>query len=116
MSIMNTHQGPGLVPGRYAGIREVTRVVDVVDEQRLAGLALTATASQLARMIAGFGSADGMRIAQQAKRNLSWHEHVDGMIDFRARLPKGGGRAAARRTRCGERSVRTATSQTRPVR
>jgi hypothetical protein len=116
MSIMNTHQGPGLVPGRYAGIREVTRVVDVVDEQRLAGLALTATASQLARMIAGFGSADGMRIAQQAKWNLSWHERVDGMIDFPGRAAEGEGCAAARRTRCGEGSVRTATSQTRPVR
>jgi hypothetical protein len=72
----------------YSKVREVTRVVDVVDEQRLAELALTATASQLARMIAGFRSADGMRIAQQAKRNLSWHQHEDGMIDIRGRLPK----------------------------
>jgi hypothetical protein len=66
----------------------VTRVVDVVDEHRLAELALTATASQLARMIAGFRSADGMRIGRQAKRNLSWHEREDGRIDVRARLPK----------------------------
>jgi hypothetical protein len=72
----------------YSKVREVTRVVDVVDEQRLAQLALTATASQLARMIAGFRCANGMRIGQQAKRNLSWHEREDGMIDFRARLPK----------------------------
>jgi hypothetical protein len=72
----------------YSKVREVTRVVDVVDEQRLAGLALTATASQLARMIAGFRSADGMRIGQQVKRNLSWHEREDGMIDIRGRLPK----------------------------
>src|SRR4029450_10506470 len=35
----------------YSKVREVTRVVDVVDETRLAELALTATASQLARMI-----------------------------------------------------------------
>jgi hypothetical protein len=35
----------------YSKVREVTRDVDVVDEQRLAGMALTATASQLARMI-----------------------------------------------------------------
>jgi hypothetical protein len=72
----------------YSKVREITRVVDVVDEHRLAELALTATASQLARMIAGFRSADGMRIAQQAKRNLSWHEREDGMIDIRGRLPK----------------------------
>ena len=72
----------------YSKVREITRVVDVVDEHRLAELALTATASQLARMIAGFRSADGMRIGQQAKRNLSWHEREDGMIDIRGRLPK----------------------------
>lgn len=45
----------------YSKVREVTRVVDVVDEARLAGLALTATAAQLAKMISGFRSADGMR-------------------------------------------------------
>ena len=72
----------------YSKVREVTRVVDVVDEQRLAGLALTATASQLAKMISGFRSADGMRIPQQNKRTVSWHEREDGMIDFRVRLPK----------------------------
>jgi Domain of unknown function (DUF222)/HNH endonuclease len=72
----------------YSQVREVTRVVDVVDESRLAELALTATASQLARMISGFRSADGLRISQQAKRQLSWHEREDAMIDFQARLPK----------------------------
>ena len=51
-------------------------------------MALTATASQLARMISGFRAADGMRINQQTKRKVSWHEGEDGMIDFRARLPK----------------------------
>jgi hypothetical protein len=68
----------------YSKVREVTRVVDVVDEHRLAELALTATAPQLARMVAGFRCADGMRIGQQAKRSLSWHERED----VRARLPK----------------------------
>ena len=72
----------------YSKVREVTRVVDVVDEQRLAGLAVTATAAQLAKMISGFRSADGMRIAQQTKRSVAWHEREDGMIDVRARLPK----------------------------
>ena len=72
----------------YSKVREVTRVVDVVDEQRLAELALTSTASQLARTISGFRSADGMRIAQQTKRRVAWHQAADGMIDFRARLPK----------------------------
>ena len=72
----------------YSKVREVSRVVDVVDEQRLAGLAVTATASQLARIISGFRAAEGMRISQQTKRKVSWHESEDGMIDFRARLPK----------------------------
>ena len=72
----------------YSKVREVTRVVDVVDEQRLAGLALTSTASQLARMISTFRSADGMRLTQQNKRAVTWHERDDGMIDVRARLPK----------------------------
>jgi hypothetical protein len=72
----------------YSKVREVTRVVDIVDEQRLVGLALTATASQLARMISGFRAADGLRISQQTKRGVSWREREDGMIDFRARLPK----------------------------
>jgi hypothetical protein len=72
----------------YSKVREVTRVVDVVDEARLAGLALTATAAQSAKMISGFRSADGMRIPQQNKRSVTWHEREDGMIDVRARLPK----------------------------
>jgi hypothetical protein len=72
----------------YSKVREVTRVVDVVDEVRLAGLALTATASQLARMMSGFRTADGLRISQQTQRTVSWHEREDGMIEFRARLPK----------------------------
>jgi hypothetical protein len=72
----------------YSKVREVTRVVDVVDETRLAQLALTATASQLARMISGFRAADGLRIKQQPKLSVAFHEREDGMIDFRARLPK----------------------------
>ncbi len=72
----------------YSKAREVTRVVGVVDEARLAGLAVTATAAQLAKMISGFRSADGMRIPQQHKRSVTWHEREDGMIDVRARLPK----------------------------
>jgi hypothetical protein len=72
----------------YSKVREVTRVVDIVDDQKLSELALTATASQLARVISGFRSADGMRMPQQTKRRVSWHERADGMVEFRARLPK----------------------------
>jgi len=83
------------IAGLFAGgsvvvskVREVTRVVDVVDEERLAELTLTATASQLARMISGFRSADGLRIKQQIGRNVSWREREDGIVELRARLPK----------------------------
>jgi hypothetical protein len=71
----------------YSKVREITRVVDVVDEGRLCELALTATASQLARMISGFRAADGSRIAQQPKRAMAWHHREDGMVDFTVRLP-----------------------------
>ncbi len=71
----------------YSKVREVTRVVDVVDEARLCDLALTATASQLSRMVAAFRAADGTRIVQELKRQLSWQVREDGMVDVRVRLP-----------------------------
>jgi Domain of unknown function (DUF222) len=72
----------------YSKVREVTRVVDIIDEAKLAELALAGTASQLARMISGFRAADGMRITKQVKRNVSWSERDDGTVELRARLPK----------------------------
>ena len=81
----------------YSKVREVTRVVDVVDETRLSELALTATASQLARMISGYRSADGARISQQTKRQVAWHEREHGMIDFRARAAGPSGSGSTRR-------------------
>lgn len=71
----------------YSKVREATRVVDVVDEARLCELALTATASQLARMVAGFRAADGSRVRQQLKRQASWRIREDGMVEVRACLP-----------------------------
>jgi hypothetical protein len=72
----------------YSKVREVTRVVDVIDEARLCELALTATAAQLAVMISGFRSADGRRWPQQSRRRLQLVERDDGMVDLRVRLPK----------------------------
>ena len=72
----------------YSKVREVTRVVGLVDEQQLCELALTATASQLARTVSGYRSAAGTRIGQQPKRGASWTEREDGMVDLRVRLPK----------------------------
>ena len=87
-------------------------MVDVVDEARLAGLALTATAAQLAKMISGFRSADGMRIPQQNKRSVTWHEREDGMIEVRARLPKEEAAVLHRSDGCCEGPVRAATAET----
>ena len=72
----------------YSKVREVTRVVDVVDEAQLCELALTATAAQLAVMISAFRSADGRRWPQPARRRLHWIERDDGMVELRVRLPK----------------------------
>jgi hypothetical protein len=72
----------------YSKVREVTRVVDVVDEARLCELAQTATAAQLAVMISAFRSADRRRIGQQPRRQVTVAEREDGMVEIRARLPK----------------------------
>jgi hypothetical protein len=72
----------------YSKVREVTRVVDVVEEAQLCELALTATAAQLAVMISAFRSADGRRIGQQARRQVTIAERDDGLVEIRARLPK----------------------------
>lgn len=72
----------------YSKVREATRVVGVVDEAELCRLAETATASQLARTVAGYRTAAGSRIGQQLKRGLSWTEREDGTVDLRVRLPK----------------------------
>ena len=72
----------------YSKVREVTRVVDVVDEIRLCELAQTATAAQLAIMISAFRSADSRRIGQQPRRQVTVIERDDGMVEIKARLPK----------------------------
>lgn len=71
----------------YSKVREVTRVVDVVDDAQLVELALTATASQLARTVGAFRAADGTRIQQQAKRAVTWQTRADGMLEVRTVLP-----------------------------
>ena len=72
----------------YSKVREVTRVVDVVDEARLCELAQTATAAQLAVMISAFRSAEGRRVGQQTRRQVTVVEREDGMVEIKARLPK----------------------------
>ena len=72
----------------YSKVREVTRVVDVIEETQLCELAFTATAAQLAVMISAFRTAEGRRWPQQTRRRLHLIEREDGMVDLRVRLPK----------------------------
>lgn len=72
----------------YSKVREVTRLVGVIDEARLCELALTATASQLGRMLAGYRSASGRRIRGEEEREFRWSERDSQMVDVRIRLPK----------------------------
>ena len=72
----------------YSKVREVTRVVDTVDDARLCELALCATAAQLAKTISGYRSASGQRLKQERERRLTWTERETGNVDIRLRLPK----------------------------
>ncbi len=72
----------------YSKVREVTRVVDLVDEARLCVLARATSASQLARTIAGYRTAAGTRIAQQDRRRFRLIKHTgDGMARVTGQLP-----------------------------
>lgn len=71
----------------YSKVRELTRVVDQVDDARLCELALTATASQLARTVSGFRAAQSLRMRQEDKRAVSWRVREDGMVELRGLLP-----------------------------
>lgn len=72
----------------YSKVREVSRVVGLVDEAELCELALTATAAQLAQMISGYRTAAGARIKQERLRGVTWTERESGIVDVRVRLPK----------------------------
>lgn len=72
----------------YSKMREVTRLVGLVDEARLCELAQSATASQLARMITGYRSASGTRVQQQERRRFGLaHRVEDQMIGLSGKLP-----------------------------
>ncbi|MFC7618998.1 DUF222 domain-containing protein [Microlunatus sp. GCM10028923] len=72
----------------YSKVREVTRVVDVVDEAQLCELAKYATASQLARMIASYRAAAGTRIRAESRRLFRLvARDGDPMMGITGRLP-----------------------------
>lgn len=71
----------------YSKVREMSRVIDTVDEDTLVHLALVMTASQLARTVQAFRRIDGTAIAQEARREARWSVREDGMVEIRAVLP-----------------------------
>lgn len=86
----------------YSKVRELTRLVEPeadaeegtpeppnlpFNEERLCGLALEMTASQLARTVRSFRHAAGTRIAAEAKRSLKLRTRDDGLTEIRVLLP-----------------------------
>ena len=71
----------------YSKVREMTRVVDRIDEALLVDFARSMTASQLASTIASFRAVDGSRLGQDAVRQARWQVRDDGMVEIRALLP-----------------------------
>lgn len=77
----------------YAKVREISRVTDRVEEERMVTLARTATASQLARTVRGFRRADGARGRQEQLRRARWFTDDDGSVVLSVRLPADEGAA-----------------------
>lgn len=71
----------------YSKVREMTRLVGRIDEDRLLELAREMTASQLSRSLAAFRAADGTRMPQETARSASWRVREDGMVEIHAVLP-----------------------------
>src|SRR5690625_4267169 len=71
----------------YSKVREISRVIDRVDEQTLVDMARAMTASQLARTISSVRAIDDTRLGQDAVRQARWQHREDGMIEVRAVLP-----------------------------
>lgn len=64
----------------YSKVRELTRLVDRVDEAELCELAAAQTASQLARTVRSYRAHPGTHLEQIDRRRLSWRDTDDGMV------------------------------------
>lgn len=71
----------------YSKVREISRVIDRVEEQTLVDMAQAMTASQLARTVSSFRAIDGTRLGQDTARQARWQVREDGMLEVRAVLP-----------------------------
>lgn len=79
----------------FSKVREMTRVVGLVDEGTLVLLAREMTAAQLAAALRAYRAAEGTRLPQEARREASWRMREDGMIEVRAVLPAEAGAEVA---------------------
>ena len=70
----------------YSKVRELTRLVDDHDEDRLLELARHATASQLARTVSAYRAGTGSQVQREARARVSWHNRDDGCVQLSAVL------------------------------
>lgn len=71
----------------YSKVREVTRLVGRVDEAELLDLALSMTASQLARTVRTYRAVSGLRAEAELTRGFAVHERDDGTTRLSITLP-----------------------------
>ena len=96
----------------YSKVREITRVVGVLDERELCRLAVMMTASQLARTVAGYRTAAGTRVATIHKRAFRVAPTGDGMVRLTLVLPA---EDAAKITAAAETAARRTAAEAEPV-
>jgi hypothetical protein len=77
----------------YSKVRELSRLVGVVDEAELCELALELTASQLARTVSSFRLAAGSRIRALPERRYCSQVIEGGMVTDQRRAARRAGRA-----------------------
>ena len=96
----------------YSKVRELTRLVGVVDEDELCDLALEMTASQLARTVATYRSLAGTRIQALPNRRFMRRPAGEGMVRLSVVLPA---EEEALITAAVESAARRATHQDEPT-
>lgn len=71
----------------YSKVRELTRLVGQMDEEKLCELALNMTASQLARTVGAYRRVPGNRKRAEDRTRLTWRDNHDGSCTLSVTLP-----------------------------
>lgn len=71
----------------YSKVREVTRLVEVVDDGELCALALEMTASQLARTVSSYRLMSGARVRALSQQRYTSQDLENGMVRISVVLP-----------------------------